>query len=33
MTEEEDSEEVKEEYMNDCEGVKAVSAPGRGVTE
>jgi hypothetical protein len=31
--EEEDSEEVTEEYMNDCEGVKAVSAPATGVTE
>ena len=33
ITEEEDSEEVKEEYMNDREGVKAVSAPDRGVNE
>jgi hypothetical protein len=24
---------VKEEYINACEGVKAVSAPGRGVNE
>ena len=32
-SETEDNKEVKEEYMNEREGVKAVSAPGIGVTE
>ena len=30
---EEENKEVNEEYMNDCEGVKAVSVPDRGVNE
>jgi hypothetical protein len=31
--EKEECEEVIEEYMNDCEGVKAVSAPDRGTNK